>query len=338
MDKDLQILLKNNNLIKAKYDLTEFENRIINLVFLKSQKSGGLAEITLQEFRTLTNNTSYHTLPAVAEHLDRLMKNQVSEIHKGGWLKTVILSSYEFIEYRNVFRIKLAETFRGLIESYKEDGFSAVSFTKYATLQGVSSQRIYELIRVDTVNKYNKTHSSGFKESTHAIHELKEYLYLTDKYKVFKDFRRRVIEPAVEEIVSKGLMEIKEIKYNKLGRRVDSVTFIVKDLEPAMYNFKPIEVDDFKIDDSELTELEKLSIQAKLSIKTIEKLYKEFGYQELKKGCEILSNTKKVTAPLKYLKGILNNRKEQNKGKTHQQLGLDSGVDMNSGDGIIGWD
>ena len=61
---------------------------------------------------------------------------------------------------------------------------------------------------------------------------------LQDKYKVFQNFKVRVIEPAIKELREKELLDIYDVEYIKTGRKVTSIKFYVKDLEPRTYKFE----------------------------------------------------------------------------------------------------
>ena len=57
-------------------------------------------------------------------------------------------------------------------------------------------------------------------------------------YKLFKNFRVRVIEPAIKELREKELLDIYNVEYIKTGRKITSIKFYVKDLEPRTYKFE----------------------------------------------------------------------------------------------------
>jgi plasmid replication initiation protein len=68
----------------------------------------------------------------------------------------------------------------------------------------------------------------------YKIDEIKELLMLDDKYDRYNDFKRRVIEPAIKELNNTGYFDI-DINENKVGRKVESIDFIVKDLDKRVY-------------------------------------------------------------------------------------------------------
>jgi len=62
-----------------------------------------------------------------------------------------------------------------------------------------------------------------------AVIELKERLGIKGKYKVFKDFRRWVIEPMVGGVNQSGIIEVVKYNFIKTGRKITHIEFFIKD-------------------------------------------------------------------------------------------------------------
>ncbi|MGL4762829.1 MAG: replication initiation protein, partial [Sarcina sp.] len=288
-DTSLDILLKNNQMIKAKYEFTELQNKILQKTFLDVQKNKRrYAEISIEDIKEITKNTGMYNIKAIDIMLKNILDNDITQIRENGnWIRTKVISSYEFIKKQNIFEIELSQKFLSLVLEYKNEGFTAIDVTKYSNLSGVNSQRLYELLRMWTGSK-------GV--ITYKVIEIREYLNLNNKYSCFPDFKKRVIESAIKDINKKGLMNIHKVEYVKIGRSIESIKFYVKDLEPRNYTFEKnfkkekvdsdgnapldsqIEIDDYKIDVKSDNEL--LADKAKLSVKTIDKLIKDNGIEK----------------------------------------------------------
>ncbi|MGL4762098.1 MAG: replication initiation protein [Sarcina sp.] len=356
IEKNLDILFKNNGLIKAKYDFTLIQNRILQQVFVNMQKEKSTeATFTLDEMKLLTgNNNNNKYINGIKEILDELMKNKVIQTKENGsWMSSYIIASHGFNKDTNIFTISLSSVFVKMILGYKESGFTTMNVTKYLELGGSNSQRLYELLRMWTGAKSKVEYTPK---------EIKEYLCLTNKYKEFANFRVRVIEDSIKDINKKGLMNIYKVEYIKKGRSVDKIVFYVEDLEPKSYTFEKkfkkekidsdgnipidgqIEIEDYKVDVKSDNEL--LADKAKLSIKTIDKLIKDNGIEKVTKAIDILLDAKNVKAPLKYLKGIIENlSKEKTNTTTSSNQNLKfSNYDQRSYDHkkveeeLMGWD
>ena len=228
---DLQVLFKSNALIKAKYDFTVSQNRVLQKAFYEIQKNKiNVAKITLQELKSLIKFKDYSTVEGIKRFLENLKENEIMHIKDNGeWLKVQVISGYKYNPTTKIFKIEIPMLLLQLIHEYTQTGFTPTNVTKYIGLGATNAQRLYELLRMWTGNKTIIEYS---------VDEIKEYLMLQNKYKVFNNFRVRVIESAVKEIREKELLDIYNVEYVKTGRKVTSIKFYVKDLEPRTYKFE----------------------------------------------------------------------------------------------------
>ena len=225
---DLQVLFKSNALIKAKYDFTVSQNRVLQKAFYEIQKNKiNVAKITLQELKSLIKFKDYSTVEGIKRFLENLKENEIMHIKDNGeWLKVQVISGYKYNPTTKIFKIEIPMLLLQLIHEYTQTGFTPTNVTKYIGLGATNAQRLYELLRMWTGNKTIIEYS---------VDEIKEYLMLQNKYKVFNNFRVRVIESAVKELREKELLDIYNVEYVKTGRKVTSIKFYVKDLEPRTY-------------------------------------------------------------------------------------------------------
>ncbi|MBU5323532.1 replication initiation protein [Sarcina ventriculi] len=228
---DLQVLFKSNALIKAKYDFTVSQNRVLQKAFYEIQKNKiNVAKITLQELKSLIKFKDYSTVEGIKRFLENLKENEIMHIKDNGeWLKVQVISGYKYNPTTKIFKIEIPMLLLQLIHEYTQTGFTPTNVTKYIGLGATNAQRLYELLRMWTGNKTIIEYS---------VDEIKEYLMLQNKYKVFNNFRVRVIESAVKELREKELLDIYNVEYVKTGRKVTSIKFYVKDLEPRIYKFE----------------------------------------------------------------------------------------------------
>ena len=228
---DLQVLFKSNALIKAKYDFTVSQNRVLQKAFYEIQKNKiNVAKITLQELKSLIKFKDYSTVEGIKRFLENLKENEIMHIKDNGeWLKVQVISGYKYNPTTKIFKIEIPMLLLQLIHEYTQTGFTPTNVTKYIGLGATNAQRLYELLRMWTGNKTIIEYS---------VDEIKEYLMLQNKYKVFNNFRVRVIESAVKELREKELLDIYNVEYVKTGRKVTSIKFYVKDLEPRTYKFE----------------------------------------------------------------------------------------------------
>ena len=228
---ELEILFKSNTLIKAKYDFTVAQNRVLQKAFYEIQKNKvNIAEISLEEMKHLIKNKAINTVDAIKKFLGDLQDNKVMQIKDNGSSAiSNVISYYSYDTNTHLFKIEVPMGLLQLIHEYTKTGFTPTNVTKYISLGATNAQRFYELLRMWTGNKTIIEYS---------VDEIKEYLMLQDKYKVFQNFKVRVIEPAIKELREKELLDIYDVEYIKTGRKVTSIKFYVKDLEPRTYKFE----------------------------------------------------------------------------------------------------
>ena len=228
---NLEVLFKSNTLIKAKYDFTVAQNRLLQKVFYEIQKNKtNIATIDTIELKKIIKSKDINTIPGIKTFLNNLKANEIMQIKSNkSWTVVNVISGFEYLEKENSFRIEIPILLLDLIHQYTKTGFTPTNVTKYISLGATNAQRLYELLRMWTGNKTIIEYS---------VDEIKEYLLLDNKYNLFSNFRRRIIEPVIKELKEKELLDIYNVEYIKTGRKVTSIKFYVKDLEPRTYKFE----------------------------------------------------------------------------------------------------
>ena len=95
--------------------------------------------------------------------------------------------------------------------------FTAYELTEFMTLSSSHAQRIYELMK-----QYGK---SKQREREIPIVELKEILNIGDKYKLYSNFRKKVLEYAHKHIEENTALRYKWESITKRGRKVVAIRF-----------------------------------------------------------------------------------------------------------------
>nr|WP_263331007.1 replication initiation protein [Paraclostridium sp. AKS73] len=141
------------------------------------------------------------------------------------WGAYGFINGYEYDDELGIFNIEASEKIHNLLKEYLKMGYTPVNVQIWLSLNNSYAQRFYDLLRL----------WSGTKDTiNYKLDEIKELLMLEDKYSKYNDFKRRVILPAIKELNETGYFEI-EIKENKVGRKVDSIDFYIKDLDKRKY-------------------------------------------------------------------------------------------------------
>ncbi|MGL5714656.1 MAG: replication initiation protein [Paraclostridium sp.] len=238
MNKKSDILMKHNTLVNAQYSITLNSNRLFIYLLYKFQK-GNYGELSCtidrKELSNLLNRRNDGTVQGLSKHLNTLRKKDLNlfDLNEDG--------SYEYLEYgfingfiynssNDTFTITANERVYNLLHKYLEDGYTPINLEIWLSLQNTYSQRLYDLLRA----------WSGTKSTiNYSVNKLRELMLLETKYKQYTDFRKRVLIPAIDELNATGYFEIDYSEIKK-GRAVDSIDFIVKDLDKRKYFDKDI--------------------------------------------------------------------------------------------------
>ncbi len=236
------ILHKHNLMVKAKYNLTTVETKLyLNILyFLQSKindRSYNLVELNNNVIVLNMSKVSFKELVPGNQYLEDAKFLRMFEglrtkpiyykINKKWTLSGFIDRATIDEEDSAMIKIEIDKFTVKMLTEYKDNGYTPLNLALMFGLEGMYSYRLYELIRL----------WSNTKEIiNYTIDELKEYLMLEDKksYNTYANFKNKVIKPAIDELNMLGLFNI-EYKENKVGRKVDSIDFIVKDLDKRKY-------------------------------------------------------------------------------------------------------
>lgn len=223
-----EVLMKNNVLIKARYDINTYENKLFILLLYKLQKINETTckcILKVSEIKKILNARTVRNKKEISTLLSELRKRTIYFKTNDKWGEYGFINGFEYDPKSDAFEIEASEKVYGLLREYLENGYTPINMNIWLGLKSSYAQRFYDLLRLWSNTKTTIEYS---------INELRELLILEDKYIEYRDFKRRVINPAVKELNSTGFFEI-EIKENKVGRKVESIDFIVKDLDKRIY-------------------------------------------------------------------------------------------------------
>lgn len=235
-ETDKKVLMKHNLLVKAKYSLNLVQNRIFEvlLYYFQKEKEGILScEISREQFKNCIGKEKDKTIKGISDILESLRKKEIliAEKIEGKdkykWHRYGLINGSTYNEETDTYTVKATEEIYILIQNYydKREGHTPINLIVKLGLNNYYAQRIYDFIR---------SWSGTKKVINYKIEDLKDLMQLKEKYPLYADFKKRVLTPAIKELNNTGYFEI-EIKENKVGRKVDSIDFIVKDLDKRVY-------------------------------------------------------------------------------------------------------
>ena len=336
-DIESEVLFKSNTLIKSNISITSVEYKIFNKILYKCQIEKDntnqlMAALTVKELSQIVLNKKENTLSSLSETLEKFVKTPIKFEKNKSYVITTLINKVVVDKNDFTFYCYLDKDLYDVLMGYKEIGYSPINLKMMREARGYYTQRFYELFRI---------WSGHSKEVTYDIGKLKDWLMIKEgtAYDRYYNFKVKVIQPALKEINKKMNMKVDYVE-NKIGRSVRSITFKIDDLEPRKYKFNKDEADDIKethcshsimdssslfkdVIDTEYTSIpkkpdkkendyEKLLKKNKIKISnsTLNKLKEKYGEDLLRSSIESLCKRykeTKITAPVRYLKAILEN-------------------------------
>lgn len=233
-DRMDQIVKMHNKLGKARYELSRTE-QVIFIYAVKhidqEKKEFNEVEFKIEDIAAaakLNVNAIYNGIDEMTTNLMRIVIKTDRTDGKKGWIKYNLTQKCEHIEKEGVIKFKFNKDMIPLLLDLKEYYF--LQSPAVIEFKGKHSVRLYDFIKSMA---YNKT------EYLIEIEELKEMLNCGSGYKVWGNFKDRVIEPSKVEINDKSDIKI-DYKMIKRGRKAHSILFTFtrnKDVKKKEYEY-----------------------------------------------------------------------------------------------------
>lgn len=229
-----KILMKHKDLVNAKYEAKLIHNKIFVYLLYAFQKNTDkdklIHEVSREELLTLVHKQNDRTIKGLKNILSDLRQKElflVDERDDGSfdYITAGFIDKFSYNDKSDIFTIYADADVHRLLHRYLKDGYTPINLKIWFELKNSYSQRFYDLLRAwsGTKNIIN-----------YKLEYIRKVLLLENKYKVYSDFKKRVLLPAIKELNSTGYFEI-EFKEVRKGRSIDSIDFIVKDLDKRKY-------------------------------------------------------------------------------------------------------
>lgn len=230
--KNYNLLVKHNNLIQCKYSLTPIEQKLLYKIFEEIQNNNYQSKEIILKFKDF-----YREFKGVLK--SNISKKEFINLIKGTQKKMpyILKSDGTYIEtqwYKIKGKLDL-ESLSLILDEVKlildddvfeyvqslDRNFTGLKLESLYAFKNFYAMRIYELI---------KQWSNTKKEIVFEPATLKELLGV-DKisgYKNYTNFRKKVIEKAINEINEKSELDIEVVHDKKGGKSVKEIKFIIK--------------------------------------------------------------------------------------------------------------
>jgi plasmid replication initiation protein len=218
---DKNQVVKSNQVIEASYQLSAVEQRIVLAAISRIPKNQPITDdelypVSVNELQLLGvhEKTAYRDLK---EGINRLYERSINLSVDDKSIKMRWVQEVQFLDSQSVIGIRFSKPILPFISNLSRE------FTKYALsdIAGINSGygiRIYELLV-----QYRQI---GKREI--SVDNLRTMLELGKKYPLFADFKKRVIDTAVDQINEYSPLRV-TYEQKKTGRKVTHITFSCKE-------------------------------------------------------------------------------------------------------------
>lgn len=238
-------VVKSNQVIEASYQLSAVEQRIILAAISLIPKNQVITDdelypVSVNELQLLGvhEKTAYRDLK---EGVNRLYERSINVSIDEKSIKMRWVQEVQFLDSQGVIGIRFSKPILPFISNLSRE------FTKYALsdIAGINSAyaiRIYELLV-----QYRQI---GNREI--SVETLRTMLELGKKYPLFADFKKRVIDTAVDQINEYSPLKV-EYEQKKTGRKVTHIYFSFKEKHKELSQNNRNSLNDFyKLTDAQI--------------------------------------------------------------------------------------
>lgn len=224
MSKETRLVVKDNALIDASFNLSLVEQRLMLLAIVEAREIQDLTpdtpiEIKASSYREQYNTDSSEAYKQLSEATKQLFNRQFSYIDKYKSDDAITVSRWlneaTYINNKGTVVIYLNRNVISMISRLE------ANFTKYLLEQVSDFKSQYSIRLYELLIKYKDVGNS----KKYTIEEIRSLLGIgINEYKVLADFKKRVLDLAVKEINDKTDTTIKYEQF-KEGRTISHILF-----------------------------------------------------------------------------------------------------------------
>lgn len=224
MDTDLQIV-KSNHIIEASYRLSVAEQRVILSAISQVRRDKPVTDevlysVTAAEIAQLCGtdpNTAYRDLQNAAERLQTRRVSLILEpdgvtIRSKRRRVTCWVQTVDYIDQEGRIEMRFGKDILPYLTGLQRE-FTRYALSDVAKMTSAYGIRLYELLA-----QWPEGHRVV------ALEDLRNWLQIENRYPAIKDFKRWVLDPAVEQINEHSPLML-TWSQRKTGRRVTHLVF-----------------------------------------------------------------------------------------------------------------
>ena len=252
MDQDRQLVVKSNHIIEASYRLSVAEQRVILSAISQVRRDKPVTDevlysVTAADLAELCGTdpkTAYRDLQNAAERLQTRRVSMILEpdgvtIRSKRRRVTCWVQTVDYIDQEGRIEMRFGKDILPYLTGLQRE-FTRYALSDVAKMTSAYGIRLYELL---------VQWKGGHREV--ALDDLRRWLQLEDRYPSIKDLKRRVLDPAVEQINEHSPLML-TWSQRKTGRKVTHLVFDYAPKKPAK---APAKRKAGKISDAEIATL-----------------------------------------------------------------------------------
>lgn len=244
------VVVKSNKLVEASYRLDLIEQRILLYAIVEAREtqqglSDGFVTLEAKRFAAMFGMNESNTYGQLKEAMDTLFGRHivVHDIHPESGCARVSkvrwISTASYIDGMGAVQLRFATDLLPYITRLESE-FTVYRLEKIGRMTSAHAVRLYELlVQYLTIGKREI-----------ELAWLKKTLGLADEYKAIKDFKKRVLDTAVQQVNEHSDIRVSYTQ-RKTGRTVSHLIFTIKpEQKPGQVKRK-----NGKLSDAEIEEL-----------------------------------------------------------------------------------
>ena len=233
MDQDRQLVVKSNHIIEASYRLSVAEQRVILSAISQVRRDKPVTDevlysVTAADLAELCGTdpkTAYRDLQNAAERLQTRRVSLILEpdgvtIRSKRRRVTCWVQTVDYIDQEGRIEMRFGKDILPYLTGLQRE-FTRYALSDVAKMTSAYGIRLYELL---------VQWKGGRREV--ALDDLRRWLQLEDRYPSIKDLKRRVLDPAVEQINEHSPLMV-SWSQRKTGRKVTHLVFDYAPKKPA---------------------------------------------------------------------------------------------------------
>ncbi|VVN77336.1 hypothetical protein PS684_06194 [Pseudomonas fluorescens] len=233
MSQDRQLVVKSNHIIEASYRLSVAEQRVILSAISQVRRDKPVTDevmysVTANDLAQLCGTdpkTAYRDLQNAAERLQTrrvslLLEPDGITIRSKRRRVTCWVQTVDYIDQEGRIEMRFGKDILPYLTGLQRE-FTRYALSDVAKMTSAYGIRLYELL---------VQWPEGHREV--ALDDLRRWLQLEDRYPSIKDLKRRVLDPAVEQINEHSPLKL-TWSQRKTGRKVTHLVFDYSPKSPA---------------------------------------------------------------------------------------------------------